>query len=56
MKEGSKGTPDQKIAHKARAWRRRDKTAISEKSKPAKDAAFQALQELRKTIDDAGES
>lgn len=51
----SKGTPDQKIASKAKDWRLHDKVAIADKSNKTKqDAEWMARQVLRKTIDDAG--
>lgn len=57
MKPSKKGTPDQRIAAKAKVWRRCDKALIVNKvDQPTKDAEFLARQDLRKTIDEARES
>lgn len=52
-KESTKGTLDQKIAHKAKVWREHDLKAIGDKDNHrAQSAEWQARQDLRKTIDD----
>jgi hypothetical protein len=57
MEKSKKGTPDQKIASKARVWRQHDQVAIADKRDQVKqDAEWQARQDLRKTIDEARES
>lgn len=56
MKKTSvRGTPDEKIANTARAWRRRDLAAIGNKQDSDKQRAeYAARKDLRKVIDDAG--
>ena len=55
--ETKSATPDQKIAHVAKnVWRPADKEAIADKSNRDKQRAeYQARQQLRKTIDEAGQ-
>lgn len=54
MKQSKKGTPEQRIADKAKTWRQCDKALIANKvDQPTRDAEFLARQDLRKTIDEA---
>jgi hypothetical protein len=54
-KQSSRGTPEQKIASTAKAWRQRDQVAIANKQDPAKQRAeYAARKDLRKVIDEAG--
>lgn len=55
QQESKKGTPDQKIASKAKVWRYREKVAIANKADVDKQKAeYRALQQLRETIDNCG--
>jgi hypothetical protein len=52
---GSRGTPDEKIASTAKAWRQRDQVAIANKRDVDKQRAeYAARKDLRKVIDEAG--
>lgn len=54
-KQHSRGTPDEKIASTAKAWRRHDKVAIADKRDHEKQRAeYAARRDLRKVIDEAG--
>lgn len=46
-----RATPDEKIAHQARTWRRSDKAAIAEKSDSTKRAEYHERQKLRAAVD-----
>lgn len=50
-----RGTPDDKIASTAKAWRRHDRVAIADKRDDKKQRAeYAARKNLRKIIDEAG--
>lgn len=54
-KQNSRGTPDEKIASKAKVWRQRDRVAIANKQDSDKQRAeYAARKDLRKVIDEAG--
>jgi hypothetical protein len=54
-KKSSRGTPDEKIASTAKAWRQRDQVAIANKQDSEKQRAeYAARKDLRKVIDEAG--
>lgn len=54
-KNSSRGTPEQKIASTARAWRHRDQVAIADKQDVVKQRAeYASRKDLRKVIDEAG--
>lgn len=54
-KKSSRGTPEQKIANTAKAWRQRDQVAIANKQDSDKQRAeYAARKDLRKVIDEAG--
>lgn len=49
-------TPDEKIVHQAKAWRRCDKDAIANKADhDLQRNEYRARQELRKVIDQSGQ-
>lgn len=53
-KQSSRGTPDEKIASAAKAWRPFDKAAIADKQNHAKQRAeYAKRKDLRKIIDEA---
>jgi hypothetical protein len=55
MEKSNKGTPEQKIASTAKAWRQRDQVAIANKQDVDKQRAeYAARKDLRKVIDEAG--
>jgi uncharacterized membrane protein len=49
--ENHRATPDEKIAHQAKAWRRFDKAAIADKCDSARRAEYHARQQLREAVD-----
>lgn len=49
--ENHRATPDEKIAHQAKKWRRCDKAAIADKSDSTKRAEYHARQQLREAVD-----
>ena len=54
-KTSNRGTPEQKIASTAKAWRQRDQVAIANKQDPeVQRAEYAARKDLRKVIDEAG--
>jgi hypothetical protein len=54
-KKSNRGTPEQKIANKAKAWRQRDQVAIANKQDvEIQRAEYAARKDLRKVIDEAG--
>jgi len=57
MNEGSKSaTPDEKIVHYAKEWRRCDKQKIAGRQDREKERAeYVARQHLRRVIDEAGQ-
>lgn len=46
-------TPDEKIVHHAKVWRRSEKDALGTRSDVTKRIEYHALQQLRKVIDEA---
>lgn len=55
-KESTKGTPDQKIAHKAKVWRELEKQHEGDKaSRDKQRAEYRARRDLSDTIDSAKE-
>lgn len=53
--ETKRATPDERIAHQAKTWRRAEKKAIGEQTDKAKRAQYQELQKLREAVDTLGE-
>lgn len=54
-KQNGRGTPDEKIASKAKVWRQRDRVAIANKQDSDKQRAeYAARKDLRKAIDESG--
>lgn len=49
--ESIKATPDEKIAQKAKVWRRREKEAIACSCNATRRAEYNALQALREAVD-----
>lgn len=54
--ETPRATPDERIAHQAKTWRRSDKAAIASKCDAAKQRAeFRERQKLREVVDTLGD-
>jgi hypothetical protein len=53
--ETKRATPDERIAHQAKTWRRAEKKAIGERTDTAKRAQHRELQRLREAVDTLGE-
>jgi hypothetical protein len=53
--ETKRATPDERIAHQAKTWRRAEKMAIGEKTDQAKRKQHRELQRLREAVDTLGE-
>lgn len=53
--EIKRATPDERIAHQAKTWRRAEKKAIGEKTDTAKREQHHQLQKLREAVDTLGE-
>jgi hypothetical protein len=52
--ENRKATPDEKIAHQARNWRKHDREAASNRCDNTRRAEYHARQKLREAIDTQG--
>ena len=53
--QNNRGTPDEKIASEAKAWRQRDRIAIANRQDHKKQRAeYAARHKLRQVIDEAG--
>ena len=51
QQENTKATPDERIVHQARVWRRRDQEAIANSCSRTKRAEYLARQQLREVVD-----
>lgn len=52
--ETNKATPDERIAHQAKTWRRAEKRYIGQPTDKTKRAKHHELQKLREAVDTLG--
>jgi hypothetical protein len=51
QQENVRATPDEKVVHRAKAWRDRDKEATANRCDDTKRAEYFARQQLREAVD-----